>query len=150
MFFGISSNNFSKESKAFPLDTLVSLADKIFNKDLNFKDHNINLFIKKNSIITNNENIKIKKNNKILIELLLSHHSEPMVLNCLIGKDFQKYYNAELIGLINKNDYLTKKIAESFGIKKFIYISEYNFIKNIYYFFLALRIVKIKDIDEEF
>lgn len=145
-----SLNLFIKINKIKLEYNLVNfLRYKFLNKDLKFKDDKINLFLKKNSIITKDENIKTESKNKILIELLLPHHSEPMLFNCLIGKDLQKYYNAEIIGLINKNDYLTKRIAESFGIKKFIYICECNFIKRIYYFILALKFIKINDVEKK-
>ena len=125
------------------------LNHKFFNQKIKFRDGNINKFLEKNQKITNNEKLKIIKKNKILVELLLPHHSEPMIMNCLIGKDIQKVYNAQIVGLINKDDLLTKKIAESFGIKKFIYLNKNNFLKNIYYFILALKLVDYNDIEKK-
>ncbi len=122
---------------------------KILNKKLLFKNKNINKFLKKNTQITEQEKIKNFKKNKILVELLLPHHSEPMIMNCLIAKDLQKFYKSQIVALINKDDLLTKKIAESFGIKNFIYLNKYKFFKNVYYFILALRLVNYNDIEKK-
>jgi hypothetical protein len=125
------------------------LNHKFFNQKIKFRDDNINKFLEKNQKITNNEKLKIIKKNEILVELLLPHHSEPMIMNCLIGKDIQKVYNAQIVGLINKDDLLTKKIAESFGIKKFVYLNKNNLLKNLCYFIKAIKIIKLKDIDKK-
>ena len=122
---------------------------KIFNKKLFFKNKNIDKFLKKNIQITQQEKLKNLKSNKILVELLLPHHSEPMIMNCLIAKDLQKFYKYQIVALINKDDLLTKKIAESFGIRNFIYLNKSNFLKNIYYFILALRLVNYNDIEKK-
>ena len=81
--------------------------------------------------------------------MLLPHHSEPMIMNCLIAKDLQKFYKSQIVALINKDDLLTKKIAESFGIKNFIYLNKNKFLRNIYYFILALRLVNYNDIEKK-
>jgi hypothetical protein len=82
---------------------------KLFGKKLIFKDNNINIFLQKNYQITSKEKFKKPLKNKILVELLLPHHSEPMMMNCLIAKDLQKVFNSQIVGLINKDDLLTKK-----------------------------------------
>jgi hypothetical protein len=112
-----------------------------------FKDENINIFLKKN--LSKYKKNKKKNKKKILVELLLSHHSEPMVLNCLIGKDLEKFYNAECVGLIKKNDLYTKKIAESFGIQKFEFIHNENFLSNLKYFFIALNSIRYDKIEKQ-
>jgi hypothetical protein len=122
---------------------------KLLGRKLKFKDKNINKFLIKNQKITDSEKIKENRNNKILVELLLPHHSEPMIMNCLIGKDLQKFYNGCIVGLINKGDLLTKKIAESFGIKDFIYLNKNNFFRNLYFFLLSLNIISLKNIDKK-
>ncbi len=122
---------------------------KVLNKKLLFKNKNINKFLKKNTQITKQEKIENLKKNKILVELLLPHHSEPMIMNCLIAKDLQKFYKSQIVALINKDDLLTKKIAESFGIKNFIYLNKNKFLRNIYYFILALRLVNYNDIEKK-
>ena len=84
---------------------------KVLNKKLLFKNKNINKFLKKNTQITKQEKIENLKKNKILVELLLPHHSEPMIMNCLIAKDLQKFYKSQIVALINKDDLLTKKLS---------------------------------------
>ena len=120
----------------------------LFNKKINFKNNDINKFLKKNSLVTNKEKLKINRN-KILVELLLSHHLEPVILNCLIAKDFQKLYGAEIVGLINRNDVLTKKLAESFGINNFVFLNQNNFLKKFYYFVLSLNLINIDEIENK-
>ena len=115
--------------------------------EISFRDENINFFFKKNPYKKDKKQ-KIFKN-KILVELLLSHHSEPMVLNCLIGKDLEKFYNAECVGLIKKNDLLTRKIAESFGIKKFEFLHDDNFFSNLKYFLIALNTLEFNEIENK-
>lgn len=121
----------------------------VFNKDIIFKNKDINIFLKKNYLVTKKENFKKTNNKKILVELLLPHHSEPMVMNCLIAKDFQKLYGSDIVGIINKNDLLNKRIAESFGINEFIYFNQNNFFKNIYYFFISLKIINLDEIENK-
>lgn len=122
---------------------------KLFGKKLIFKDNNINIFLQKNYQITSKEKFKKPLKNKILVELLLPHHSEPMMMNCLIAKDLQKFYNSEIIGLINKDDLLTKKIAESFGINKFVLLNNNNFFKKLFIFIYSLKIISINDINKK-
>ena len=108
-----------------------------------FKNHDINNFlnrnIKYNKII---QHSKIEK--KILVELLLSHHSEPMIINILIAKDLMKIYDTEIVGLVNHDDLLTIKIAQSFGIKNFIYKNKSNFYTRLKYFCKALKKIENK------
>ena len=80
------------------------LNNKLFDGKVKFNDENINKFLDKNKKISKNEKIKINEKNKILVELLLPHHTEPMTMNCLIAKDLQKIYKGQIVGLINKND----------------------------------------------
>ncbi|PDH19055.1 MAG: hypothetical protein CNA95_00150 [Pelagibacterales bacterium MED-G41] len=122
---------------------------KFLHRKLLFKNKDIDKFLKKNIQITKQEKPKNFKKNKILVELLLPHHSEPMIMNCLIAKDLQKLCESQIVALINKDDLLTKKIAESFGIKNFIYLNKNNFLKNIYYFILALKLVDYNDIEKK-
>ena len=126
---------------------IVSLIKyKIGSGDISFKDENINSFLKKN---TYKKKTQKKYKNKILIELLLSHHSEPMINNCLIGKDLEKFYNAECIGLVKKNDLLTRKIAESFGINKFEFIDSDSFFLNLKFFIISLRSISCNNIENK-
>ena len=65
----------------------------ILNNNIKFKDDFINKFLLKNK--SQNKIRKKNKRKKILIELLLPHHSEPMIINCLIAKDISKIYDCE-------------------------------------------------------
>ncbi len=134
-----------KSLKEFKLLSLIKY--KLGYKEIYFKDENINSFLRKNPYnkLINKKTTK----NKILIELLLSHHSEPMVLNCLIGKDLEKFYNAECVGLIKKNDLFTRKIAESFGIKQFEFLHDDNFFSNFKYFIKALNSLSFNEIEKK-
>ena len=114
-----------------------------------FRDNNINIFLNKNEKLNKQRKQNIFNSKAVLIELLLSHHSEPMIMNCLIAKDIQKKYNLECVGLVKKNDLLTKKIAESFGIKKFVFIENENFLKKIYYLIKAFNLVSYKNIEHK-
>ena len=69
-----------------------------------------------------------------------------MIINILIAKDLMKIYNLEIVGLVNSNDLLNIKIAQSFGIKKFIFTNNSNFFTRIKYFFQAVKIVSNKPI----
>jgi hypothetical protein len=67
-----------------------------------------------------------------------------MIINILIAKDLMKIYDAEIVGLVNQDDILTIKIAESFGIKKFIYKNKTNFYTRLNYFFKAISKIDLK------
>ncbi len=128
---------------------LINFIISFFQKKNNFKNNDINKFISKNKKLTEQEKIK-KGNNEILVELLLSHHSEPMIMNCLIAKDLQRIYKARITALINKEDILTKKIAESFGIKNFIYHKKNNIFQNFIFFLRAMYIYNYRPTNEKF
>ena len=64
---------------------------------------------------------KTKNDKYILVDLLVDHPGY-IVGNCVAANYLKKYYNTELIGIVrNRLFYKTRKIAESYGIKKFIY-----------------------------
>ena len=128
---------------------LINFIISFFQKKINFKNNDINKFISKNKKLTEQEKIK-KGNNEILVELLLSHHSEPMIMNCLIAKDLQRMYKTRITALINKEDILTKKIAESFGIKNFIYHKKNNIFQNFIFFLRAMYIYNYRPTNEKF
>lgn len=117
-----------------------------FNGKIKFRDNFINKFLLKNKI--QNKFNKNSKNKKILVELLIPHHSEPMILNSLIAKDISKYYDCDCVGLIGKNDILTKEIAKSYGINEFVYISRGNFFFRVYIFCKALFLINLNKIDK--
>ena len=128
---------------------LINFIISFFQKKINFKNNDINKFISKNKKLTEQEKIK-KGNNEILVELLLSHHSEPMIMNCLIAKDLQRMYKTRITALINKEDILTKKIAESFGIKNFIYHKKNNIFQNFIFFLRAMYIYNYQPTNKKF
>ena len=117
----------------------------LFDKRPKFKNNDINLFLEKNYKINKYNNSNNKK--KILIELLLPHHFEPMILNCLIGKNLSKLFNYECEVLINKNDYLLKEIVKSFNIKKYNYLEDNKLFTNIIYFIKSLYLIRYDLID---
>lgn len=134
----------SKLKKIINFCENINLINFLFSKtkDNIFKNNDINYFLNKN--IKNNKTINNSQKKKILVELLLVHHSEPMIINILIAKDLMKIYDAEIVGLVNQDDILTIKIAESFGIKKFIYKNKTNFYTRLNYFFKAISKIDLK------
>jgi hypothetical protein len=134
----------SKLKKIINFFENINLINFLFSKTKNniFKNNDINHFLNKN--IKNNKTINNSQKKKILVELLLAHHSEPMIINILIAKDLMKIYDAEIVGLVNQDDILTIKIAESFGIKKFIYKDKINFYTRLNYFFKAISKIDLK------
>ncbi len=118
-------------------------------KKLKYKDENISTFLKKNTDATRISSIEMNSKKEVLVELLLNHHSERTIMNCLISKDIQKFYGSNITALIKKNDYLTKSIAESFGIDKFIYLEEGSFLQRIKSLFRAIDLVNVEEIEKK-
>ena len=143
-------NNFSliiKSLKIINEFTIKSLfLNFFFNSRIAFKNNYINKFINKNKAF--NKKINLKNNNKILIELLLPHHLEPMIMNCLIGNDLSKYYGSNCVALINKNDLVTREIAKSYNIEEFIFINQENLIIKFFYFLKSLFLINYNSIDK--
>ena len=76
--------------KKFNEIKFTSLLSHFFNdSDLKFKNSYVNEFLEKNK----KEIKKFKRKEKILVELLVGHHTEVIVLNCLIAKDLSDYFN---------------------------------------------------------
>jgi len=126
---------------------LKSFLFSIYNDNqVKFKDSNINKFINKNKKESQKFNITSKK--KILIELLLPHHLEPMVMNCLIGSNLSRYFGSNCVALIYKNDLVTQEIAKSFNIKEFIFIDQENFFVKFFYFLKSLFMISYNSIDK--
>ena len=82
-----------------------------------FKDENLNYFLSINKK-TNKDNKNFLSKDKILVDLTVDHHPEYALLNCLIANDLKKILKQNIVGLINSDDIKSKKIAQSFGIKK--------------------------------
>ena len=119
----------------------------LINSDLKYKDKNINKFLKNMKLYYLRSNKKCYKK-KILVELLYIH-PERTIMNCLISKDLQHLYDYEIIALIKKNDYLSKDIAKSFGINKFIYYHEGNILDRIRSFFISINLFNFNEIDKK-
>ena len=117
------------------------------NNDLKYKDQNITKFLKnmKSNYLKSKKKYSKKK---ILVELLYIH-PERTIMNCLISKDLQKFYGFDITALIKKNDHLSKSIAQSFGINRFIYYQEGNIIDRIKSLLMAIDIINFNEIDKK-
>jgi len=107
---------------------------------LPFRNKNLINFLIKNKKIWSE--IKFKNENLTLVDLTLSHQPLCAITNLVIAKEISKINNQDLIALVNQNDLATKKIAESYGIKKFVYYPENNFIKKYLYLCKSSLILK--------
>jgi hypothetical protein len=137
----IKLNNISK----FKSIDYISYLFKSSN--LKYKDQNITTFLKNIKLNYYRSNRKNSKK-KVLVELLYIH-PERTIMNCLISKDLQKFYGFDITALIKKNDHLSKSIAQSFGINRFIYYEEGNIIDRIKSLLMAIDLINFDEIDEK-
>ena len=132
--------------KKFNEIKFTSLLSHFFNdSDLKFKNSYVNEFLEKNK----KEIKKFKRKEKILVELLVGHHTEVIVLNCLIAKDLSDYFNCNCVAIVNRYDFLTQEIAKSFNINNFIYLDEGNFFLKISYFIKSLFLIDYNLIEKK-
>lgn len=91
-------------------------------------------FIDINSRFWPHSHQKTNNDKYILVDLLVDHPGY-IIGNCVAANYLKKYYSAELIGIVrNRLFYKTRKIAESYGIKNFIFpeslINKYRFLND--------------------
>ena len=70
------------------------------------------------------------------------HHLGYTISEIVIGKNLIEMFECEGLGILRKYDLRLKLIFESFGIKKFIFLSDLNFFMRIKYFLKAYSIIK--------
>ena len=115
--------------------------------DLKYKNQNITAFLKNMKSIYLKSNKKYSKK-KILV-VLLQIHPERTIMDCLISKDLQKFHDFEITALIKKNDHLSKNIAQSFGINRFVYYQEGNIIDRIKSLLMAIDLINHNEIEKK-
>ena len=145
-------------------EILLSVKKKLFTfKDINFikfflnkinNNNNINFF--NNNYLNKYLNLNyklnysktsLKRNSPILVEGFITH-PEYLTLNLIIAKKISEIKNTEIIGILYKGDFRSKKIFNSYGINKFFYLDNGNFFKRLFFLFRAIQILKkIKNIE---
>ena len=119
-----------------------------FDQNLNiFKINDLNNFINYNNKTINKKFKKDPLNKKIFVEGFINH---PMytIQNCIIAYTTSRILKTECYGIIRRGDIKSKKIFDSFGIKKVIYIDQGNILSRIYNLVIAFKLLnKIKSID---
>ncbi len=127
---------------------LKFLLKDITKKNDIFKIDNQNKYLKLIPKKLSSKKIKYKIGKKIFVESFINHPAYT-IPNCFIAKIIQNQTKYELHGILRSGDIKAKKIMNSFGIKKIIYINEGNFFSRIYYFYLSiLKFNKIKNVKD--
>ena len=126
-----------KEIKFFKLFNL-------FNQNtLKIEDFKKSVFINCLKKIRKNYFLKQKQNSNrksILVDLLLKHHTEYIMINLLIARELQNLTNKPVVCLIYNKDYKTRLIANQFGYEKIIFIKKEKFFERFLYFLKALQL----------
>lgn len=133
----------------FPILYLIKLLrDKIKNAfKNNYKDNEMNDFIKKNHDywIANEKKSETRK--KILITDFVSVVGYTALMS-IIGKYASLIEKTSLEAFLREKDTRGEKIIKSYGVNKFYRINSGNFFLRLKYFFKSLNILfKIKNID---
>ena len=82
-----------------------------------------------------------KKKDTILVTSWIHSHPAYAFSEAIIGRHLNEYFQSDMIGLIKNRDFNSEIIFRSYGIDKFIYLNELNFIKRLKYFFKAVKII---------
>tara|TARA_B100000795_G_scaffold259395_1_gene234331 strand:+ start:385 stop:2112 length:1728 start_codon:yes stop_codon:yes gene_type:complete len=119
-----------------------------FSQNLNiFKINDLNNFINYNNKTINKKFKKDPLNKKIFVESFINHPVYT-IQNCIIAYTTSRILKTECCGIIRRGDIKSKKIFDSFGIKKVIYIDQGNILSRIYNLVIAFKLLnKIKSID---
>jgi len=119
-----------------------------FDQNLNiFKINDINNFISYNDKTINRNFTKNPLNKKIFVESFINHPVYT-IQNCIIAHTASRILKTECCGIIRRGDFKSKRIFDSFGIKKVIYINQGNIFSRIYNLVIAFRLLnKIRSID---
>tara|TARA_B100001027_G_C16264661_1_gene331315 strand:+ start:144 stop:1868 length:1725 start_codon:yes stop_codon:yes gene_type:complete len=127
---------------------LKFLLKGITRKNDIFKIENQNKYLKLISKKLGSKNMRYKTDKRIFVESFINHPAY-VIPNCFIAKIIQDQTKYELHGILRSGDIKAKKLMNSFGIKKIIYINEGNFFSRIYYLYLSfVKLNKIKNIKD--
>jgi len=104
----------------------------------------------RNYILKNTQKWKFRReiinkntNKYILITSLVNvNHFGYTMSEIVIGKNLMEMFSSEGVAFIQRYSLKSKLIFESFGIKKFIFLTDLNFIMRIKYFLQAYSIIK--------
>ena len=123
----------------------------LFLKQKNYKivrDVRTKNILKKNLIFCKKNFQNKKHDDQILITSFL-HTKLYSINNIVIGINLSKLLNKTAVALIKKNDFGTEIFMRSFGIEKFYYLHNENFISRLKYLFLSIKLLKkIANINE--
>ena len=114
-----------------------------FNKTIyTFRDKNIKNYLLENKLIWK---LNKKKNSKIiLIDLTLSSHPMHAIIQCIVASNLRHFSNYDCKVIINKYDLLSKFIAKSFLINKFIEVSNGNILSRFFYYLKSINLLSEK------
>jgi len=139
------SYNFVKEFSIFRY--LCYLVDNsiIPNRDKNFRN-----YILKNSKKWKLKRKFINKNtNKYILITNIVNHVGYTISEIIVGKNLMEIFECNGMAILRKYDLKSKLIFESFGIKKFIFLSDLNFFMRLKYLLKAYSIIRShKTIDD--
>ena len=79
-----------------------------------------------------------KNTNKYVLITNIVNHVGYTISEVVIGKNLVEMFESDGMALLRKYDLKSKLIFESFGIKKFIYLSNLNFFMRLKYFFAGI------------
>jgi hypothetical protein len=83
-----------------------------------------------------------KNTNKYVLITNILNHLGYTISEIVIGKNLVEMFESDGVALLRKYDLKSKLIFESFGIEKFIYLSDLNFFMRLKYFLQAYSIIK--------
>ena len=113
-------------------NSVIPSRDKIFRE-----------YILKNSQKWKLRKEPINKNtSKYVLITNIVNHLGYTISEIIIGKNLMEMFESDGMALLKKHDLRSKLIFESFGIKKFIFLDDLNFIMRIKYFLQAYSIIK--------
>ena len=115
-------------------NSVIPSRDKIFR---NYILKNTQKWKFRREIINKNTNKYI-----LITNLVNVKHLGNTMAEIVIGKNLMEMFSSEGVAFIQRYSLKSKLIFESFGIKKFIFLTDLNFIMRIKYFLQAYSIIK--------
>jgi hypothetical protein len=91
-----------------------------------------------------------KNTNKYVLIINIINHVGYTMSGTVIAKNLIEMFHSNGMALLRKNDLKSKLIYESFGIKKFIFLTDLNFFMRLKYFLKACSIIKSCKTVEDF
>ena len=105
-----------------------------------FKSKIFNNYLKKNEEVWNDK--EIEHNNGEILVTNFVHHVGYTLTECIIGKNIQSFSKLKIVGLIDHEDGMGKKILESFNIKDVIEFQKISFFSRLFYLVKSFQILK--------